>query len=137
MWKKTVTHKLRVGQYLLLFYISYYLKISLICSKFLIQIRTLLRQKMQNTKNLKIKFQQTRVKPKCSIDKETKFQQRRVKTKCSIDKKTNILPILYQFHLKNLNVGMYFYLSATISRKKLALVNLFLITYLDVSILLW
>ena len=73
--KKTVTHKLRVGQYLLLFYISYYLKVSLICSKFLIQIRTFLRQKMQNTKNLKIKFQQRRVKPKCSIDKKTNLNK--------------------------------------------------------------
>ena len=38
--KKTVNHipkpKLRVGQYLLLFDIRYYLKISLTCSKFLI-----------------------------------------------------------------------------------------------------
>ena len=36
--EKTVIHipKLSVGQYLLLFDISYYLKISLICSKFLI-----------------------------------------------------------------------------------------------------
>ena len=64
-----------------------------------------------NAKNLKIKFQQIRVKPKCSIDNKTK-----------------ILPILYQFHYQNLNVGMYFYLSAIISRKKFALVNLFLIT---------
>ena len=36
--KKTVIHipKLRVGQYLLLFDVGYYLKVSLICSKFLI-----------------------------------------------------------------------------------------------------
>ena len=113
--KKTVICKLRVGRYLLLFDISYYLKISLICSKFL----TLLRQKTRNAKNLKIEF-----------------QQRRVKSKCSIDQKTKILPILYQFDHKNLNVGMYFYLSAIISQNKFALVNLFLIMYVDVSILL-
>ena len=49
--KKTVIHnpKLRVGQYLLLFDIRYYLKISMICRTFL---------KNRNAKNLKIKFQQ-------------------------------------------------------------------------------
>ena len=49
--KKTVIHnpKLRIGQYLLLFDIRYYLKISLICSKFF---------KNRNAKNFKIKFQQ-------------------------------------------------------------------------------
>ena len=110
--KKTVIHipKLRVGQYLLLFDMSYYLKISLICSKFLILKRTLLWRK-KNAKNLKIKFQQRRVKPKYSIDE-----------------KPELLPIIYQFHHQNLNVGMYFYISAIISGKKFALVNLFLIT---------
>ena len=44
-----------------------------------------------NAKNLKIKFEQRQVKPKCSMDKKTK-----------------ILPILYQFHHQDLNVGMYF-----------------------------
>ena len=68
------------------------------------------KRKRQNAKNLKIKCQQRWVKPKCSIDKKTKT------------------PILYQFHDKNLNTGMYFYLSTIISRKKFALVNLFLIT---------
>ena len=51
--KKTVIHipKIRVGQYLLLFDISCYLKISLICTKFLILKRTSLWQKNQNAKN--------------------------------------------------------------------------------------
>ena len=108
--KKTVIHipKLRVRQYLLLFDISCYLKISLICSKFLMLKRTSLWQK--NIKMLKIL--------------KNKFKKRRVKPKCSIDKKTKILPMLYQFHHQNLNVG----LSAIISRKKFAIVNLFLIT---------
>ena len=57
-----------------------------------------------------------------------RLQQRRVKSKCSIDKKIKILPILYQFHHKNLYVDMYFYLSAIIFRKKFAIVNLFLIS---------
>ena len=57
-----------------------------------------------------------------------KFKKRRVKSKCSIDKKIKILPILYQFHHKNLYVDMYFYLSAIIFRKKFAIVNLFLIS---------
>ena len=50
--KKPVIHipKLRVAQYLLLFYISYYLKMSLICSKFLMQKRTLLGQKTEMLK---------------------------------------------------------------------------------------
>ena len=98
--EKTVIHipKLRAGQYLILFDISYYLKISLT-------------KKKRNAKNLKIKFRQRQVKPKFSIDKKTK-----------------ILPILYQFYHQNLNVGMYFYLSAIISRKKFAIVNLILIT---------
>ena len=61
-------------------------------SKFLKQKRTLLWQKNRNAKNLKIKFQQRRGKPKCSLDKNTE-----------------ILPILYQFHHQNLDVGMYFY----------------------------
>ena len=34
-----------------------------------------------------------------------KFQQRRAKPKCSIDKKMKFLPIPYQFHHQNLNVG--------------------------------
>ena len=115
--KKTVIHipKLRVGQYLLLFDINYYLKISPICSKFLMWKRTLLWQKKRKfkkkTKNLKIRFQQRRVKPKCSTDKKSK----------------QLLPTPYQFHYRNLNFGMYFYVSALISRNKFALVNLFLI----------
>ena len=50
--KKPVIHipKLRVAQYLLLFYISYYLKMSLICSKFLMQKRTVLGQKTEMLK---------------------------------------------------------------------------------------
>ena len=52
-----------------------------------------------------------------------KFQQSWVKPKYSIDEKTKLLPILYQFHHQNLNVGMYFYLSAIISRKKFALLS--------------
>ena len=67
--------------------------------------------KRLNSKNLKIRL-----------------QQRRVKSKCSIDKKIKILPILYQFHQKNLYVDMYFYLSAIIFRKKFAIANLFLIS---------
>ena len=66
--------------------------------------------KRLNSKNLKIRLQQRRVKSKCSIDK------------------IKILPILYQFHHKNLYVDMYFYLSAIIFRKKFAIVNLFLIS---------
>ena len=66
--------------------------------------RTLLWQKTRNAKNLKIKFQQRRVKPKCSIDKKTK-----------------ILPILFKFNHQNLNFEIYFYLCAIISRKKFAI----------------
>ena len=64
--KKTVTHisKHKASQYLVLFNIRYYLKISLIYSKFLKQRKSL-------AKNLKIKFQQKRVKLKCSIDERT------------------------------------------------------------------
>ena len=112
--KKNVTHipQLRVGQYLLLFDISYYLKISLICSIWTLDIKkNFALAKNRNAKNLKIKF-----------------QQRRIKSKCSIHKKTNILPILYYFHHQNLNVGMYFYLFAIISRKEFGLLSLFLLT---------
>ena len=68
-------------------------------------------KKKRNAKNLKIKF-----------------QQRPVKQKCSIDKKTKLLPILDQSDHQNLNVEMYFYVSAIISRDKFALVDLFLMT---------
>ena len=56
-YEKTVIHisKFSVVQYLLLLDISYYLKYFLICSKFLIQKRTLLWQnKKQKTEMLKI-----------------------------------------------------------------------------------
>ena len=58
--KKTLIHirELRVFLYLLLFVIRHYLKVSLVCSKFFTQKRTLLWQRNQNAKNLKIKFQQ-------------------------------------------------------------------------------
>ena len=51
--KKTLTHipKLRVVQYLFLSEIRYYLKFSLIYSKFLLKKRTLLWQKNRNAQN--------------------------------------------------------------------------------------
>ena len=45
-------------------------------------------------------------KPRNAKSLKIKFQQRRVKPKCSIDKKTKILPIPYQFHHQIVNVGM-------------------------------
>ena len=70
--QKFVIHipKFRLGQNLFLFDINYYLKISLICSKFLI-LKKFCFGKPRNAKNLKIKFQQRRVKPNYSIDKRT------------------------------------------------------------------
>ena len=110
--EKTVIYipKLSIGQYLILFDIIYYLKCPDLQQILDIKKNFALAKRL-NSKNLKIRL-----------------QQRRVKSKCSIDKKIKILPILYQFHHKSLYVDMYFYLSAIISRKKFAIVNLFLIS---------
>ena len=69
--------KFRTGQYLFLFHIRLYLKISLICSKFLKGKRTLLWLKSGSDKGLKTKYQQRGVKLKVSIGKKDILYRRK------------------------------------------------------------
>ena len=69
--------KFRTGQYLFLFHIRLYLKISLICSKFLKGKRTLLLLKSGSDKGLKTKYQQRGAKLKVSIGKKDILYRRK------------------------------------------------------------
>ena len=75
----------------------------------------------KKTEMLKIKCQQIRVKPKYSIDKKTLFCQFSPTFSSKILCKT----------------GMYYYYPSTVtSQNEIALINLFLITQVNLTILL-
>ena len=66
---------------------------------------------------------------------EIKFQERGVKPKCSIDKKTTLLQF-FTIPKQHFIIGIYFYVSAIIFENKIVFKNLFLITQVDLTILL-
>ena len=98
------------------FNIFYYLKISLICSKLLKQKKKKKKMlKKQNTKNLKIKFQQRGVRLKYQQMKSKQMKQN------SIGKRIKLLQFYTTFANK---IGMYLYLSAITSQDKIVFIKL-------------